>query len=407
MLGSHFLILTTFSVFLTSFSLNNCRMYRRFLPRYTKSIFNKRVLLCTSTQLINDSSKKRIVFLGTPDISATALKILYDESKSLSSTFVLSAVVSQPPAPSGRNKRLTPSPVHELADTLKIPLYVPDKAKDLEFLKNLEDLKPDLCITAAYGNYLPKSFLSIPKYGTINLHPSFLPKYRGASPVQRSLENGDKIIGISILFTVLKMDAGPIIKQIPYSLHGNEKSSEVLNQTFCIGTKEIINLLPSIWSNSVITTLQNEEEATVAPKLNVSEAKVDFSISSALTIHNKCRGFSIWPGTWSTFKIDDEEIQKIKIITTIVLNPPGTVPPEDRTRHVTQIKCKEINGDVLQVICSDGSVLGLFEVQPLSRKVMKARDFANGLRGRKLTWEPCPDESEATSGTSASDAADR
>lgn len=370
---------------ITSFNLK----YRRIRP--TTAI--KRVILrCISNRIEDGSCKKRIVFLGTPDISATVLKILHEASSALSSTFDIAAVVSQPPAPSGRNKRLTPSPVHELAEALKIPLYVPEKAKDPDFLTHLEELKPDLCITAAYGNFLPKTFLSIPKYGTINLHPSFLPKYRGASPVQRSLENGDKVIGISILFTVLKMDAGPIIKQISYPLQGNEKSSEVLNQTFSIGAKEIIELLPSIWSNSIATVQQNEVEATVAPKLNVSEAKVDFATESAVEIHNKCRGFSIWPGTWSTFRIDEEEVQKIKIITTIVLSPPNSVLPVDRTKDVIQVKCKEVGGDVLQVVCGDGSVLGLVEVQPLSRKVMKARDFANGLRGRKLVWGPFPEE---------------
>jgi methionyl-tRNA formyltransferase len=107
--------------------------------------------------------------------------------------------------------------VHLLGDEYNIPVYSPVKASEKEFLELLRDLQPDLCVTAAYGNYLPIKFLQIPKYGTINIHPSLLPKYRGASPVQRSLVNGDDVVGVTVLYTVKEMDAGPIIKQT--SLH--------------------------------------------------------------------------------------------------------------------------------------------------------------------------------------------
>ena len=134
--------------------------------------------------------RKKLVFLGTPECAARSLEILSTASSEVG--YDLVAVVTQPPAPSGRNKKLTPSPVHILADKLQIPVLCPEKAKDPVFLESLRILQPDLCITAAYGNFLPTTFLQIPKLGTINIHPSLLPKYRGAAPVQRCLENGDK-----------------------------------------------------------------------------------------------------------------------------------------------------------------------------------------------------------------------
>ena len=173
-------------------------------------------------------STKRVVFLGTPDVAAKSLEMIVERSKAGKGTnssedpdydgFEVVAVVSQPPAPSGRKMKLTPSPVQLMAESLGIPLHAPAKAKDEDFLAMLEGLKPDLCITAAYGNFLPKRFLAIPKFGTLNIHPSLLPLYRGAAPVQRCLENGDTVTGITVAETVLKMDAGPVVRQEEYQL---------------------------------------------------------------------------------------------------------------------------------------------------------------------------------------------
>jgi methionyl-tRNA formyltransferase len=123
--------------------------------------------------------------------------------------------VTKPPlVHSFQNKKIQyQSSVHLLGDEYRIPVYSPLKATDKDFLSLLRDLQPDLCVTAAYGNYLPIKFLQIPKYGTINIHPSLLPRYRGASPVQRSLVNGDEVVGVTVLYTVKEMDAGPMITQ--------------------------------------------------------------------------------------------------------------------------------------------------------------------------------------------------
>jgi hypothetical protein len=140
-------------------------------------------------------ARKKVVFLGTPDVAARSLRRLIDASRAEGAAFELAAVVSNPPAKAGRNKQLQPSPVHALAEGEGIPVLTPTgllkKYEDsAAFLDSMRELAPDLCITAAYGQFLPQSFLNIPKHGTLNIHPSLLPKFRGASPVPRALEAG-------------------------------------------------------------------------------------------------------------------------------------------------------------------------------------------------------------------------
>lgn len=169
----------------------------------------------TRTSALYAAEKARILFLGTPEVAATSLERIVAESKKDDSPYEVVGVVTQPPKRRKRRGKEVPSPVGLAAEELEIPVLTPEKAKDDDFLTALEnEYKPDLCITAAYGQYLPKRFLKIPKLGTLNIHPSLLPKWRGASPVQRSLEAGDNPVGVSVLFTVSKMDAGPIVKQV-------------------------------------------------------------------------------------------------------------------------------------------------------------------------------------------------
>ena len=347
-------------------------------------------------------STKSIVFLGTPDVVAsTVLKTLHSESTQ-NNKFIISAAVTQPPAISGRKKQLVKSPVHTLAESLSIKVFYPEKANDPVFLEELEKLSPDLCITAAYGNYLPKKFLSIPKLGTINIHPSLLPAYRGAAPIQRCLENGDSETGVTILETVSKMDAGPILYQYKQALNGHETSTQMLHDMFTIGTKELIGLLPSVFDGSAVRVEQNEALVTFANKLNMSEARVDFSVHDALTVHNRLRGFADWPGVWTAFQIYDsaadsvfEDNIRIKMITTVVLQPASspllaTPASLDLDARTVLLEKDPVHGYLLRVRCARGSVLGVTHVQPSGKKVMPVRDYMNGLRGNKLLWTVPP-----------------
>ena len=333
------------------------------------------------------SSVKKVVFLGTPECAVESLELLYQASKASvdESKFEISAVVTQPPAPAGRKKILTPSPVHIFTESHPdIQLFYPEKAKDVDFLASLKEMQPDLCITAAYGNFLPTKFLEIPKFGTINIHPSLLPKYRGAAPVQRCLENGDAESGVSVVFTVLKMDAGPIIRQEVVKLNGNEKADSFLSDMFKKGTEVLIETLPSVWDGSVEVTEQDDDDATPANKLSQEDSRVDLATMSASEIHNKCRGYAIWPGIWTTLKVgEEEEPKKVKIISTRLLESSS-----EKTQVVKELK--EGKKSILKLVCEDGSVLGVTQLQIPGKNVVDAKSFINGLRGQSLSWTSPP-----------------
>lgn len=174
---------------------------------------------CMSTPAKAGSGRgetRRIVFLGTPSVAARSLELLLEASRAgEGGGFEIAAVVSQPASRSGRKMTLTPSPVAQLAESEGIELLTPASAKEEAFLSRLTELQPDLCVTAAYGCFLPQRFLDLPRLGTLNVHPSLLPLYRGAAPLQRCLEAGDSVAGVTVAFTVLKMDAGPVLRQEP------------------------------------------------------------------------------------------------------------------------------------------------------------------------------------------------
>ncbi|OAY74951.1 Methionyl-tRNA formyltransferase, partial [Ananas comosus] len=158
--------------------------------------------------------KKNLVFLGSPQVSASVLHKLLAASEDPDSIFQLAAIVTQPPAARDRGRKLMPSAVAQLALERGFPrelIFTPERAAEVAFLSNLSALNPELCITAAYGNILPQKFLDIPSCGTVNIHPSLLPQYRGAAPVQRALQDGVTETGVSLAYTVRALDAGPVI----------------------------------------------------------------------------------------------------------------------------------------------------------------------------------------------------
>ena len=217
------------------------------------------------------AAKRRVVFLGTPAVAARSLELLLGASAERGGGgFEVAAVVAQPPARSGRKMKLTASPVQTLAEARGIELLTPASAKEEAFLARLDELQPDLCITAAYGCFLPQRFLDLPKFGTLNIHPSLLPLYRGAAPVQRCLEAGDPLTGVTVAFTVLAMDAGPVLRQVERPLGGDEMADELLLELFEAGSEQLLDALPSVWDGSCEAALapQDGERATKAAKVD-------------------------------------------------------------------------------------------------------------------------------------------
>lgn len=321
--------------------------------------------------LQSNSLRKKLIFLGTPEVSAEVLNLIY---KRANHALQIIAVVSQPPARSKRHDTQTPSPVHQLALELGIPVLTPHSAKEEDFLESIAKLNPDLCLTAAYGNFLPKRFLDIPKFGTLNIHPSLLPLYRGASPVQRSLENGDAFTGVTLLFSILEMDAGPIFLQEKMSIDENIKASDLLRMLFLKGGELFIRNFNKIFTKNFTPVEQDTAKATYAKKLSKEEGVLDFH-QSAIICHNKIRAFDIWPKTTGKFWIDDVP-KELKIITTEVAENTHNQKEKDIfINHITQ---------TIDVCCGDNQILRIKELQEPGKRIMTAREYTNGLHGRKL-----------------------
>eukprot|EP00526_Cylindrotheca_closterium_P010388 CAMPEP_0113626402 /NCGR_PEP_ID=MMETSP0017_2-20120614/13653_1 /TAXON_ID=2856 /ORGANISM="Cylindrotheca closterium" /LENGTH=380 /DNA_ID=CAMNT_0000536579 /DNA_START=68 /DNA_END=1210 /DNA_ORIENTATION=+ /assembly_acc=CAM_ASM_000147 len=333
--------------------------------------------------------KKRVVFLGTPEVAATSLKKLYEVSQEDGSPFEIVSVITQPPKRRRRKGKLEPSPVGKVAEELELEVICPEKAKDADFLDNLEmNIKPDLCITAAYGQYLPKRFLAAPTYGTVNIHPSLLPRWRGASPVQRSLEAGDNPVGVTVLFTVSKMDAGPVISQKEETVDDNDTATNVLPHLFDIGTELLVDAMPDLLSGKITmdsATTQDEDSVVQAAMIDSGEAECKPWEESATTMHNKLRGFSMWPGAFVYLEVGEGmEATKFKLLETQVLDE--TADPTDAVVPGPSKK------DGLRLVCADGSVLEINRLQPATRKPMDALSFVNGLNGKTVRWVKTPSE---------------
>ncbi|KAL9381309.1 hypothetical protein Peur_026966 [Populus x canadensis] len=358
--------------------MNSSLMLRRFF------CFNSTTTAVAAASSTS-SKKKPLVFLGSPQVAATVLDALFNASKAPNSLFEVAAIVTQPPARRDRGKKLMPSPVAEFALDTGFPsdlIFTPERAGEDTFLSTLRALQPELCITAAYGNILPTKFLNIPPMGTVNIHPSLLPLYRGAAPVQRALQDGAKETGVSLAFTVRALDAGPVIAYETLEVDDQIKAPDLLALLFLEGSKLLIHELPSILHGSARLKAQPQDDskATLAPKISVEESWLSFD-QEASVLHNKVRAFAGWPGTRAKVAIVDNEndrrnIVEVKIITTRVCD--RSIVQGDEADDITYVK------DSLVFPCGRSTALEVLELQLPGKKVFRAAAFWNGLRGQKL-----------------------
>jgi methionyl-tRNA formyltransferase len=322
----------------------------------------------------SSQNRRKVVFLGTPAVARRALEILLEAEKTLQVVLV----VSQPPARSPRGQSLVPSPVHQLAIERGIPVATPETARDETFLADLEALAPHLCITAAYGNVLPERFLAIPTHGTLNIHPSLLPRYRGAAPVQRALEDGATESGVTIALTVKAMDAGPVVAQARVPVDPNEKAPAFLLRMFELGARALLDVLPDWFAGQKEAVPQDSALATQARKLSVDEGVLRWN-ESAQRLHDRVRAFAGWPGTRARLYFAGEA-QDVKVVTTRVGGGHDERPRKE---------C-ELRGDALVVVCDDGSRLEIVELQPPGKRVLSAKEFWNGLRNKDVRRADAP-----------------
>lgn len=342
-------------------------------------LLTRRVARARARTFCSTAAPKRLLFLGTPPVAARTLETL-----NASADVVVIGAVTQPPSQTGRKRAVTPSAVHAAAMRMGIPVLCPVSAREGAFLDEVRALEPDVCVTAAYGNYLPRAFLEVPRFGTLNIHPSLLPAFRGAAPVPRALEAGVDVTGVSVAFTVGEMDAGNIVGVERVVLGGNEQAPELLEGLFDKGTQCLIRVLPRVFDGSVVEVPQDKERVSQAPKIGKEEGRLAFT-DNAKRVHNRVRAFAGWPGTWGEFVVGESgDVVKLKVLRTEVIRAEGGM-----CFGVHEVKFDE-EGAYLAITCDDGSVIAVHTVQPPGKKPMDARAFWNGLRGKRLERRRVP-----------------
>ncbi len=248
--------------------------------------------------------KQKIIFIGTSSFAITTLEELIENN------YEILAVITAPDKPVGRKQEVIPSPVKEIALKYNLLILQPKKIAEIE--KKIHELKPDLILVSSYGQMIPKSILDIPKKKSLNLHPSLLPKYRGASPIQTAILNGEKTTGITIMKIDEKMDHGPIIAQQETDIKPDDTYESLESRLSEEITKLLIEILPRYFKNKIKPKIQDEDNATYTKILTRDDGRIDLK-ENVQKIERKVRAFYPWPGTWTEINNQRIKILKVKI----------------------------------------------------------------------------------------------
>ncbi len=301
----------------------------------------------------------KVIFMGTPEFSVPILEELIKYTNVV-------GVVTAPDAYVGRKKVLTACPVKALALQKNIPVYSPNKLR--EDYKSILEKSPDIIITCAYGQIVPKEVLDYPKYGCINIHASLLPKYRGASPIQSAIINGEKQTGITLMYMDEGLDTGDIIKEEIIDIDNNDNLETLSNKLKMLGAKMIIENLSSIIDGTCERIKQNDKDASYVGLIKREDEHLDFN-DSAINIYNKIRAFA--PSPLANFILDDIEYKVALASITSLDNDvkPGTIVLEDKDSFT--IKTKDAG-------------LVIHKIKPLGKNLMNVRDFKNGYHDKLI-----------------------
>ncbi len=305
----------------------------------------------------------RAVFMGTPEIAATVLKSV------LESRHEVIAVVTQPDKPKGRGHEMAFPPVKEVALEAGIPVLQPQRAKNEAFIEELKALNPDIILVAAYGKLLPKEILDMPKFGCINVHASLLPKYRGASPIQWAVLNGDEKSGVTIMHMAESMDTGDIIMTEEVLLSADETAGSLHDKLAAIGGPLLITAMDALETGRAPRIRQNDEEATHVTMIDKTLGSLKFS-RPAVQLERFIRGLNPWPTAytkldgkmlklWKADVISEEELSK-----EVKNNEPGTIIA--------------VAKDSFDVLTGEGG-LRIRELQLEGKRKMTAEEFLRGF----------------------------
>ena len=300
--------------------------------------------------------KPRIVFMGTPEFALPALSLLLEEK------YPLVGVVTQPDRPQGRGRACLPSPVKVMALAHQLPILQPERIREDGFLATFRSLAPDLVVLAAYGQLLPKEITDRPPLGCLNIHPSLLPKYRGAAPINRAIINGEKVSGVTIMQMTEELDAGDIILQEETPIGEDETFDQLQDRLAHRGAELLIRAIVMAANDTVQRVSQNGAAATYAPRLNKEDGLLRWG-QDVSSLVNLVRGLSSSPGAF-TF-LDGKKLKILSASAEITDTgvAPGTI--------VSQ------KGRGLKVAAKNGWV-HLLDVQMENKKRMPLEDFLRG-----------------------------
>jgi methionyl-tRNA formyltransferase len=309
-------------------------------------------------------TKPKLIFMGTPYFAVPILQMLVEED------YPILAVVTQPDRPKGRKRIITPSPVKEEAMRHLIPVLQPEKLRHPDAVAQIIALQPDLIVTAAYGQILPKTILELPQHGCLNVHGSLLPFYRGGAPIQRAIMNGERVTGVTLMYMAAGLDTGDMIRKTEVPITEADNTGTMFLKLSQAGKELLRSTLPDLLAGYIHAIPQNNGLATLAPNITREDEQIVWKRPAA-ELFNQIRGLSPWPGastSWNgeNFKIWASRKQPLTHGSTASSLPtaaPGTV--------------LQICEDGIEVLTGEGT-LWLTQIQPAGKKAMDAAQFRLG-----------------------------
>lgn len=301
----------------------------------------------------------RIVFLGTPQFAVPTLEAL------VASRHTVCGVVTQPDRPRGRGQQTTAAPVKALAVAKGLPVLQPERLRAPEVVATLREWKPDLGVVAAYGKLIPEQLLALPPLGMINVHASLLPKYRGASPIQRAVMDGERETGVTIMRVEKMLDAGAMLGTARRPIGPDDTSDIVERDLSLLGAPLLLSVVDQLAAGTVQEELQDFMLATYAPRMTKAEGLIDWSLPPSY-IHNRVRGLYPWPHAYTY--LDGARLIVLK------------TRPEPGSTTLAPGTIVDVSTGVISVAAGYGERIAIERVQPEGRRPMDAREFLAGHR---------------------------
>lgn len=306
----------------------------------------------------------RVIFMGTPEFAVPSLEYL------ILNQYEVVAVYTQPDRLAGRGRSLASPPVKRAAIDWKLPVVQPVNFRSTEVVEKLAGFNPDVVVVAAYGQILPKSVLDIPGYGCINIHPSLLPRFRGASPIAAAILAGDKFTGTSIMLMDAGMDTGPVLARAQIPVSGQDTTGSLTAKLSLISAKLLLEVLSRCSRGELTPQPQDEAEATYCDSISKEESEIDWKLP-AIDIWRRVRAFQPWPGCYTIW-----QGRQLKIIEAVPLAGEANV---EVGRVVALTPAMDGSEAAFGISTGDGMV-GISKVQPEGKRAMSAAEF---LRGHK------------------------